>query len=110
MSCLFAAVIVLIVSCVQDISAKQHLVPGNLSLYQARDTVSKLQSQPRFVFLWQVTTANGDVGTIDGSFGKSGKFKVHFPKGHIIPASGSNTIQLTFKKFVFDKDKRRMAQ
>ncbi|KAL0044347.1 hypothetical protein WJX82_001339 [Trebouxia sp. C0006] len=58
----------------------------------------------------QVTTANGDVGTIEGSFGKSGKFKVQFPKGVSIPASGSNTIQLTFKKFVFDKDKRHMAQ
>ncbi len=72
--------------------------------------MSELQSHPRFVFLWQVTTANGDVGTIEGSFGKSGKFKVQFPKGVSIPASGSNTIQLTFKKFVFDKDKRHMAQ
>lgn len=68
--------------------------------------MSKLQS----LFLWQVTTANGDVGTIEGSFGKSGKFKVQFPKGISIPAFGSNAIQLTFKKFVFDKDKRHMAQ
>lgn len=88
----------------------QHTVPEYLSFYQAGDTESKLQSQAHFVFLWQVTTGNGDMGSIEGSFGKSGKFKVQFPKGISIPASGSNTIQLTFKKFVFDKDKKHMAQ
>ena len=58
----------------------------------------------------QVVTANGDVGTIEGSFGKSGKFKVSFPGGVRTPASGSNSIRLTFKKFIFDKDKWHMAQ
>ena len=28
-----------------------------------------------------VQTAQGHVGTIEGSFGKSGKYKVNFPKG-----------------------------
>ena len=60
--------------------------------------------------LLQVTTANGDVGSIEGSFGKSGKFKVQFPRGVSIPASGSTSIQLTFKKYSFDKDKRHMSQ
>ncbi len=75
-------------------------------------TINKQETQcPSFsLFLWQVTTANGDVGIIEGSFGKSGKFKVQFPKGISVPASGSNAIQLTFKKIVFDKDKRHMAQ
>ena len=58
----------------------------------------------------QVITANGNIGTIEGSFGKSGKFKVQFPGGVSLPASGSTAIQLTFKKFIFDKDKRHMAQ
>lgn len=63
-----------------------------------------------FSYVLQVTTANGEVGTIEGSFGKSGKFKVQFPGGLSPPAVGDNSIQLTFKKFIFDKDKRHMAQ
>ena len=55
-------------------------------------------------------TAKGEVGMIEGSFGKSGKFKVQFPGGLSPPAAGNNSIQLTFKKFIFDKDKRHMAQ
>ncbi|KAL3148593.1 hypothetical protein ABBQ38_014023 [Trebouxia sp. C0009 RCD-2024] len=58
----------------------------------------------------KVTTANGEVGTVEGSFGKSGKFKVQFPGGLNPPAAGNNSIQLTFKKFIFDKDKKHMAQ
>ena len=58
----------------------------------------------------QVVTANGKIGTIEGSFGKSGKFKVQFPGSVSLSGSGSNAIRLTFKKFIFDKDKRHMAQ
>ena len=65
---------------------------------------------PHISRVLQVTTAKGEVGTIEGSFGKSGKFKVQFPGGLSPPAAGDNSIQLTFKKFVFDKDKRHMAQ
>ena len=57
-----------------------------------------------------MTTATGEVGTIEGAFGKSGKFKVQFAGGLAQPSPGNNIIQLTFKKFMFDKDKRHMAQ
>ena len=57
-----------------------------------------------------VTVANGENGVIEGPFGKSGKFKVQFPSGVSAPSAGSNNLHLTFKKFVFDKTRRHMAQ
>ncbi|KAK9906478.1 hypothetical protein WJX75_002571 [Coccomyxa subellipsoidea] len=58
----------------------------------------------------KVTTQNGATGTIEGSFGKSGKFKVAFPEGIVLAAPGQNTITLTFKRFIYDQDKRNMVQ
>lgn len=60
----------------------------------------------------QVTSAAGQTGTIEGTFGKSGKFKVHFPEGIADPASSGegNGITLAFKKFIFGQDKRHMVQ
>lgn len=58
----------------------------------------------------QVVTAQGENGVIEGAFGKSGKFKVQFPNGVSAPAPGSNSLRLTFKKFIFDKNRRHMAQ
>ena len=58
----------------------------------------------------QVVTAQGEKGILEGPFGKSGKFKVQFPNGVAVPAAGSNSVRLTFKKFIFDKNKRHMAQ
>lgn len=58
----------------------------------------------------QVVTAHGEHGVIEGAFGKSGKFKVQFPSGVRTPAPGSNSLSLTFKKFLFDKNRRHMAQ
>ncbi len=43
---------------------------------------------------------------LEGAFGKSGKFTVRFETA---VATGDAVI-LNFKKFVFDPDKRRMAQ
>lgn len=59
-----------------------------------------------------VTVASsGEQGRIQGGFGKSGKFRVYFPGGITQQPSGQpSTIALRFKKYVFDKDKRRMAQ
>ncbi|CAL8462357.1 g1890 [Coccomyxa elongata] len=58
----------------------------------------------------KVTTASGAVGTIEGSFGKSGKFKVAFPKGIVPAAPGHNSITLTFKRYIYDQNKRNMVQ
>lgn len=58
----------------------------------------------------QVSTANGVEGTIEGSFGKSGKFKVAFSRSLAEAPLTSNTITLTFKRYLFDQNKRRMAQ
>lgn len=56
--------------------------------------------------LLQVCTAEGAPGMLEGAFGKSGKFTVRFETA---VATGDAVI-LNFKKFVFDPDKRRMAQ
>lgn len=58
----------------------------------------------------QVTTETGAVGTIEGSFGKSGKFKVAFPEGIVPAAPGHNSITLTFKRYIYDQNKRNMVQ
>lgn len=57
-----------------------------------------------------MTTQNGATGTIEGSFGKSGKFKVAFPEGIVLAAPGQNAITLTFKRFIYDQNKRNMVQ
>ncbi len=54
----------------------------------------------------QVVTAAGEVGVIQGAFGKSGKFKVDFPDGVQPPAPGAGQLTLVFKKYVYDADKR----
>ena len=54
----------------------------------------------------QVVTATGEIGVIEGSFGKSGKFKVAFPDGAAAPAPGASQLTLTFKRYVFDMGKR----
>ena len=57
----------------------------------------------------QVTTPGGEVGTIEGSFGKSGKFTVQFPAGLRDDVNGM-PISLRFKKLMFSPDKRVMSQ
>lgn len=59
----------------------------------------------------QVTAGCGTSGVITGSFGKSGKFRVSFADG--LPqqlGDGDKALALVFKRFVFDRDKRHMAQ
>jgi selenocysteine-specific elongation factor len=56
----------------------------------------------------KVLTGAGDVGVLQGAFGKSGKYKVHFSAGvaeeaRADPASPAHKLQLTFKRYVFDK-------
>lgn len=58
----------------------------------------------------QVVCAAGISGTIESSFGKSGKFKVAFDE-KLPPISAENSrVTLSFKKYVFDKDKKKIAQ
>lgn len=52
----------------------------------------------------------GQAGTLQGSFGKSGKFKVHFPSGVALQPGQPNRVVLSFKRYLFDPDKRHMAQ
>ncbi|KAK3245444.1 hypothetical protein CYMTET_44986 [Cymbomonas tetramitiformis] len=56
----------------------------------------------------KVRTDDGAVGTIDGSFGKSGKYKINFPDG--VPenaaTAGHNRISMQFKRYMFDKSKK----
>lgn len=54
-----------------------------------------------------MVTEAGEWGVLEGPFGKSGKFRLHFPNG--IGSSGGKVF-LIFKRFIFDKDKRQMRQ
>lgn len=61
----------------------------------------------------KVTTGAGDVGVLQGAFGKSGKYKVHFSSGvaeeaRQDAASAVHKLQLTFKRYVFDKTCSRL--
>ena len=58
-----------------------------------------------------MTTTNGEMGTIDGTFGKSGRFRVSFPGGiQMSYEPDKRQVFLTFKTFVFDQGQKRMAQ
>ncbi len=52
------------------------------------------------------STNTNSTGILEGSFGKSGKFKVRF-SGAIAVNQG---VVLEYKRFIFDADKRRIAQ
>ena len=78
------------------------LVPLNLS--------RSSHSAKYRVFFLQVTTQAGNVGTIEGSFGKSGKFRVSFQTAIIPPKPGANGITLTFKRFIHDANKKALRQ
>ncbi len=59
-----------------------------------------------------VAAPGGQEGRIEGGFGKSGKFKVYFPGGAPRPQAGQPLprVLLAFKRFIYDEDKRHMAQ
>lgn len=54
----------------------------------------------------------GERGVLEGTFGKSGKFKVRFPAGIAPPGKGGAPapVVLQYKRYLFDGDKRRIAQ
>mmetsp|Transcript_42722 Transcript_42722/g.71065 ORF Transcript_42722/g.71065 Transcript_42722/m.71065 type:complete len:239 (+) Transcript_42722:81-797(+) len=52
------------------------------------------------------------IGVIESSFGKSGKFKVHFPQGGqtaLAKVPGSQKLVLQFRRYIFDA-KKKMVQ
>lgn len=55
---------------------------------------------------------SGEMGILEGSFGKSGKFKVRFAQGleHPLEKGQQVPVVLEYKRYVFDADKRRIAQ
>ncbi len=50
----------------------------------------------------RVWTPKNERGVIEGGFGKSGKFKVHFPDG--TKSEANDKLALRFKKYVFEHD------
>ena len=76
-----------------------------------RGMFSKDSDLSRFVGM-AVKGPQGEVGTLEGSFGKSGKFKVRFTQGLMqsLEKGQLGTIVLEFKRYIFDTDKRRIAQ
>ena len=59
----------------------------------------------------EVQTNRGERGVIDGGFGKSGKYKVYFKDG-IAPMDAGEAVRmyLRFKRYVFDKEGKKMVQ
>ena len=61
--------------------------------------------------LVQVTSSQGEKGSIEGTFGKTGRFRVAFPGGvQLGEAQEQRQISLSFKKFVFDQGQHRISQ
>ena len=53
----------------------------------------------------------GHAGTIEGGFGKSGKFRVRFDVPLPSGADGEALrLELRFRRYMFDDDRRRMVQ
>lgn len=63
----------------------------------------------RFVGM-EVQGPEGQKGVLEGSFGKSGKFKVRFQQPIRIDKNGPAAVVLLYKRFLYDPDKRRIAQ
>jgi selenocysteine-specific elongation factor len=57
-----------------------------------------------------VAGPRGEAGVIEGSFGKSGKFRARFPGGVAARKGEPAPVTLTFRRYLYDQDKRRMAQ
>ena len=60
----------------------------------------------------EVVSGCGQRGTIEGGFGKSGKFRVAF-RGPVAATAADgqpSRVVLSFRKRLFDADRRRMVQ
>lgn len=58
----------------------------------------------------QVKTSGGICGTVAGAFGKSGKFRVEFDEKLPALTPANSRVFLTFKRYVWDKDKKHISQ
>lgn len=61
----------------------------------------------------KVVAAGGEEGTIESTFGKSGKLSLRFPSGLKLTTgkSDTSTVTLNFKRYVFDEgSKKAMLQ
>lgn len=58
----------------------------------------------------QVMAATGGVGIIESAFGKSGKFRVRFEQAIPTEFAVNCKLFLTFKKFLYDKDRKQIVQ
>jgi selenocysteine-specific elongation factor len=57
-------------------------------------------------FGMRIELETGEQGTIEGSFGKSGKFKLRFPRGGLKEETHRNKkIIFRYKRFLFDATK-----
>jgi len=66
----------------------------------------KKETDPNIFTGLKVERNNGSVGKIESSFGKSGKFKIHFPDGGLKETDTGELIHLKFKRYTFDKSKK----
>ena len=59
----------------------------------------------------QVTTQEGQTGTIEGTFGKTGRFRVAFAEAlRLSESPEQRVVTLRFRKYVFGPGQRRIAQ
>lgn len=68
----------------------------------------KKETDPNVYLNLKVVTGKGEVGTIEGPFGKSGKLRVSFQGG--INAQGrsqeDNAVTLSCRRYVYDRAKK----
>nr|BCL66109.1 eukaryotic elongation factor [Volvox africanus] len=76
-----------------------------------RNLVKKESDVAIFLGL-QVTSGRGEKGVIAGSFGKSGKLKVHFPGGLVMEGRSThdNVITLRCKRYLFDPQAKKVLR
>ena len=72
-----------------------------------KDLFDKGADMTRFLNM-QVIYEDGELGRIDGPFGKSGKVKVKFDDPSKI--APNKKLFLKFKKYIYDEDKKKMHQ
>jgi selenocysteine-specific elongation factor len=56
----------------------------------------------------KVEASTGEVGVLESPFGKTGKFKVHFPQG--VPKDPKAKLHLKYRTFFLASYKRKIAQ
>lgn len=77
-----------------------------------KDLFKKETDMSQFIGM-QIVDDQGNAGKIEGAFGKSGKFKIHFPEANFEAGKKGqgqpSKLFLDFRKYLF-KDKKSMVQ